>query len=82
MCVLTFNYEKDQAKLLQRMTVNSKVAKVLEPIPASSDTVESEERQMKGVFDKVTEKSKKSTFNSGPSRSQIKLQHNVFFSSK
>jgi hypothetical protein len=37
----------DLAKWLQRLTVNAKVATVLDSIPASSDTVESDGRQMK-----------------------------------
>jgi hypothetical protein len=35
------------AKWLERLTANAKVATVLVSIPASSDTVESEVRQMK-----------------------------------
>jgi hypothetical protein len=37
----------DQAEWLEHLTVNVKVATVLGSVPASSDTVESEERQMK-----------------------------------
>ncbi len=43
------NYSRgwDLAKCLERLAVNAKVATVLGSIPASSDTVESEWRQMK-----------------------------------
>jgi hypothetical protein len=39
--------EWNLAKWLERLAVNAKVATVLGSIPASSDTVESEGRQMK-----------------------------------
>ncbi len=40
------NKSRDQAQLLERLTANAKVAKVLGSIPASSDTVESKGRRM------------------------------------
>ncbi len=36
---------------LERLAVNAKVVRVLGSIPAPSDTVESEGRQMKAAFD-------------------------------
>jgi hypothetical protein len=41
------NNKTHLAELLERLTVNTAVAIVLGSIPASSDTVESEGRQMK-----------------------------------
>ncbi len=41
------NHGGDLAQWLERLTANAKVATVLGSIPASSDTVESERRQMK-----------------------------------
>ncbi len=44
---MTSNGGRDLAYWLKRLTANVKVATVLGLIPASSDTVESEGRQMK-----------------------------------
>jgi hypothetical protein len=49
------------AKWLERLTVNAKVAIVLGMIPASSDTVESERRQMLEVLKKVHPKTQPSS---------------------
>ncbi len=52
----------DLAEKLERLTANAKVATVLGSIAASSDTVESEGRQMKQCWIKyITNESKKST---------------------
>ncbi len=48
----------DLAEYLQRLTANKKLATVLGLIPASSDTVESERRQMKQFWIKYWKKSK------------------------
>ncbi len=43
---------------LERLTANAEVATVLGSIPASSDTVESEERQMKQCWNQYKEEQK------------------------
>ncbi len=45
-------------RFVQSMTANAKVAKVLGSIPASSDTVESEGRQMKQCWKQYTKRQK------------------------
>ncbi len=48
----------DLAEWLERLTANTKIATVLGSIPASSDTVESEERQMKQCWNQYKEEQK------------------------
>ncbi len=44
---MSFGRGRDLAEWLERLTVNAEVATVLGSIPASSNTVESEVRQIK-----------------------------------
>ncbi len=57
--VATYQYGWDLAKWLERLTANVVVATVLSSIPASSDTVESEGRQMKQCWIEYIKKVKK-----------------------
>ncbi len=50
------HYGWDLAEWLERLTANAEVAAVLASIPASSDTVESEGRQMKQCWIQFIEK--------------------------